>query len=214
MKKNLTELVFILDKSGSMSGLEADTVGGFNSLVEKQREVEGECLVSMILFNDKSELIYDRHSVSEIRKMRKSDFTVGGTTALMDALGAAINHISKIHKYIREEDVPENTIFVIMTDGMENASHIFSDSEVKALVEEKKEKCGWQFIFLAANIDAVETARKYGIDEDSAANYCSDSQGTKLTYEAVNDAVENYRTARKVNRGWKKELENDLKRRK
>lgn len=214
MKKNLTELVFILDKSGSMSGLEADTVGGFNSLVEKQREVEGECLVSMILFNDKSELIYDRHSVSEIKKMRKSDFTVGGTTALMDALGAAINHISKIHKYIREEDVPENTIFVIMTDGMENASHIFSDSEVKALVEEKKEKCGWQFIFLAANIDAVETARKYGIDEDSAANYCSDSQGTKLTYEAVNDAVENYRTARKVNRGWKKELENDLKRRK
>ena len=214
MKKKLTELVFILDKSGSMSGLEADTVGGFNSLVEKQREVEGECLVSMILFNDKSELIYDRHSVSEIRKMRKSDFTVGGTTALMDALGAAINHISKIHKYIREEDVPENTIFVIMTDGMENASHIFSDSEVKALVEEKKEKCGWQFIFLAANIDAVETARKYGIDEDSAANYCSDSQGTKLTYEAVNDAVENYRTARKVNRGWKKELENDLKRRK
>ena len=214
MKKNLTELVFILDKSGSMSGLEADTVGGFNSLVEKQREVEGECLVSMILFNDKSELIYDRHSVSEIKKMRKSDFTVGGTTALMDALGAAINHISKIHKYIREEDVPENTIFVIMTDGMENASHIFSDSEVKALVEEKKEKCGWQFIFLAANIDAVETARKYGIDEDSAANYCSDSQGTKLTYEAVNVAVENYRTARKVNRGWKKELENDLKRRK
>ena len=214
MKKKLTELVFILDKSGSMSGLEADTVGGFNSLVEKQREVEGECLVSMILFNDKSELIYDRHSVSEIKKMRKSDFTVGGTTALMDALGAAINHISKIHKYIREEDVPENTIFVIMTDGMENASHIFSDSEVKALVEEKKEKCGWQFIFLAANIDAVETARKYGIDEDSAANYCSDSQGTKLTYEAVNDAVENYRTARKVNRGWKKELENDLKRRK
>ena len=213
MKKNLTELVFVLDKSGSMSGLESDTVGGFNSLIKKQREVEGECLVSTVLFNNKFELIYDRENIKEIHEMKQSDFTVGGSTALMDALGSAINHIAKIHKYARDEDVPEHTIFVIMTDGMENASHMFSDDEVRAMVEHEKEKYNWQFVFLAANIDVVETARRYGFDEDSAAPYCCDSQGTQVTYKAINNVVMNLRNDKKINKSWKKEIEEDLKRR-
>ena len=213
MKKNLTEVVFVLDKSGSMSGLESDTVGGFNSLIKKQKEVKGECLVSTVLFNNKFELIHDREDISKIEEMKESDFTVGGSTALMDALGSSIQHIAKIHKYARDEDVPEHTIFVIMTDGMENASHMFTDDEVRAMVEHEKEKYNWRFIFLAANIDVVETARRYGFDEDSAASYCCDSEGTQVTYRAVNNVVMNLRNDKGINKSWKKEIEEDLKRR-
>ena len=206
MKKNLTEVVFVLDKSGSMSGLESDTVGGFNSLIKKQKEVKGKCLVSTVLFNNKFELIYDREDISKIEEMKESDFTVGGSTALMDALGSSIQHIAKIHKYARDEDVPEHTIFVIMTDGMENASHMFTDDEVRAMVEHEKEKYNWRFIFLAANIDVVETARRYGFDEDSAASYCCDSEGTQVTYRAVNNVVMNLRNDKGINKSWKKEI--------
>ncbi|MBQ4251549.1 MAG: VWA domain-containing protein, partial [Erysipelotrichaceae bacterium] len=169
MKKGLTELVFILDRSGSMSGLEGDTVGGYNSMLEKQRKEEGECLVSTVLFNSTSQVICDRQDIKKVRNMEPEDYFPSGCTALIDAMGDAIKHIKNVHKYIREEDVPEHTLFVITTDGYENASRRYSAAEVRKMVSAQKE-AGWQFLFLGANIDAVETARSYGIDEDKSVN--------------------------------------------
>ena len=210
MKNDLTELVFILDRSGSMSGLEGDTIGGFNSLIEKQRKQEGECYVSVVLFDNESEVLYDRVKLGDVRDMAADDYTVRGCTALIDAIGGAIHHIGNIHKYARPEDVPEHTVFVIMTDGMENASHRYSSDEVKAMVEKEKAKHGWEFLFLGANIDAVETAAHFGIGRDRAVNFHSDSRGQALNYKVVSEAVCQVRCNAPLGADWKSEIEEDF----
>ncbi len=213
MKKNLTELVFILDRSGSMSGLEKDTVGGFNSLIEKQKKEDSECLVSMVQFNTVSDVIYDRCPLDQVRKMEMTDYQPSGCTALIDAMADAIRHIRSVHKYIREEDVPEHTLFVIMTDGEENASKRFSSDEVKKLVSQQKEK-GWEFLFLAANIDAVETAKHYGIAEDRATNYCCDEKGIETNYEELDAAVKCFRVQGCISADWDRKIRKDYEQRK
>lgn len=214
MKKNLTEIVFILDRSGSMSGLEADTIGGFNSMIEKQKNAEGEALISTVLFDNTSEVIHDRVSVQSIKPMTRDDYTVRGCTALLDAIGGAIQHIGNVHKYARAEDVPEHTLFVITTDGMENASHRYSSEKVKKMIERQKEKYGWEFLFLGANIDAVETARHFGISEDRAVNYHSDSEGTQLNYEVLSEAICSVRCSAPLDANWKKRIDEDYESRK
>ena len=211
-KNNITELVFILDRSGSMSGLEADTIGGFNSLIEKQRKQEGECYVTTVLFDNESEVIHDRVKLSSIKPMTDRDYTVRGCTALLDALGGAIRHIADIHRYARPEDVPEHTVFVITTDGMENASRTYDADRVKKMIEHEKEKYGWEFLFLAANIDAVSTASRFGIGADRAVNYRADEQGTRVLYETVADAVCSVRAHAPLSAGWSKAIEKDNKR--
>ena len=193
MKKNATELVFILDRSGSMAGLESDTIGGFNSLIEKQRGQEGECYVSCVLFDNVSEVLYDRVPLDSVRPMTDKDYYVRGSTALIDAIGGAVHHIGNVHKYAREEDVPEHTMFVIITDGYENASRLYSADEVRSMVDRQKKKYGWEFLFIGANIDAVETARRYGIDRDRAVNYNHDGEGTRVVYEAVANSAVRFR---------------------
>ncbi len=207
MKKNLTEIVFILDNSGSMSGLEKDTIGGFNSLINKQRSEEGEAVVSAVLFNTTSKVIYDRVPLDEVKPMTESDYVTMGCTALFDAVGGAIHHIGNVHKYARNEDVPEKTIFVITTDGMENASRMYSSNKVKRMVERQKSRYGWEFIFLAANIDAAETASGIGICQERAVNYKADSDGTQLLYSSVSEAISCARTGSPLGRGWRKKLD-------
>ncbi len=214
MKKNLTELVFILDRSGSMSGLEADTIGGFNGLIEKQKRESGQCLVSTVLFDHETQVLHDRVPLDRIQPMTDRDYTVRGCTALLDALGGAIHHIGNVHKYAREEDVPEHTLFVITTDGMENASRKYTADRVKQMVQRQKEKYGWEFLFLGANIDAVATARHFGISEDRAVSYHSDHAGTQLNYQVVSEAVCNVRAARPLARDWKQQIEEDYQKRK
>ncbi len=214
MKKNLTEIVFILDRSGSMSGLESDTIGGFNSMIEKQKNAEGEALISTVLFDNTSEVIHDRVSVQSIKPMTRDDYTVRGCTALLDAIGGAIHHIGNVHKYARNEDVPEHTLFVITTDGMENASRRYDSEKVKKMIERQKEKYGWEFLFLGANIDAVETARHFGISEDRAVNYHSDSEGTQLNYEVLSEAICSVRCSAPLDANWKKRIDADYERRK
>ena len=191
MKKNtnITDLVFILDRSGSMSGLESDTVGGFNSMIEKQKKQNDPCYVSTVLFNDVSEVLYDRVKLGDVQKMNENQYYVRGCTALMDAIGGAIHHIGNIHKYIRNEDVPAHTMFVIMTDGMENASRRYSSEQVKQMIERQKEKYGWEFLFIGANIDAVETAARYGIGADRAVNYNADEKGTRLIRNNMREVI-------------------------
>lgn len=213
MKKNLTEIVFILDRSGSMHGLEADTIGGFNSMIEKQKKETGEALVSTILFDNAAEVIHDRVSLKDIRELTSRDYCVKGCTALLDAVGGAIHHIGNIHKYARPEDVPEHTLFIITTDGMENASRRYSSMEVKKMITRQKEKCGWEFLFLGANIDAVETAAGFGIGADRAVNYRADSQGTQLNYEVLGDAVSAVRQSAPLTAGWKKRIDEDYENR-
>ena len=209
MKKNLTEIVFILDRSGSMSGLEADTIGGFNSMIEKQKRAEGEALVSTVLFDNISEVIHDRVSVQDITPMTDKEYTVRGCTALLDAIGGAIHHIGNVHKYARAEDVPEHTMFVITTDGMENASRRYDSEKVKKMIEHQKEKYGWEFLFLGANIDAVETAKHFGISEDRAVNYHSDSEGTQLNYEVLSEAICAVRCSAPLGADGKKKIDED-----
>ena len=213
MKKHLTEIVFILDRSGSMHGLEADTIGGFNSMIEKQKKETGEALVSTILFDNAAEVIHDRVSLKDIRKLTSRDYCVKGCTALLDAVGGAIHHIGNIHKYARPEDVPEHTLFIITTDGMENASRRYSSMEVKKMITRQKEKYGWEFLFLGANIDAVETAAGFGIGADRAVNYRADSQGTQLNYEVLGDAVSAVRQSAPLTAGWKKRIDEDYENR-
>ena len=213
MRKNLTEIVFILDRSGSMSGLEADTIGGFNFMIEKQKKAEGEALISTVLFDNTSEVIHDRVSVQNIKPMTDEDYTVRGCTALLDAIGGAIHHIGNVHKYARAEDVPEHTMFVITTDGMENASRRYDSEKVKKMIERQKEKYGWEFLFLGANIDAVETARGFGISEDRAVNYHSDSEGTQLNYEVLNDAISAVRSSAPLGADWKSRIDEDYENR-
>lgn len=214
MKKGLTELVFILDCSGSMHGLEGDTIGGFNSLIEKQKKEEGEALVSTVLFNDTSKVLYDREYLKAIRPMTREDYSVGGCTALLDAVGGAIHHIGNVHKYARDEDRPEHTMFVITTDGMENASRQYTAEKVRQMIGRQKEKYGWEFLFLGANMDAVETASRFGIDRDRAVTYRSDAEGTALNYEVVSDAVGCVRANRKLGKSWMARIEQDVKERK
>ena len=214
MKKNLTEMVFILDKSGSMAGLEADTIGGFNAMIERQRQDQGEALVSTVLFSNRSTVIHDRVNLRKIEPLTERQYFVGGSTALIDAIGSAIHHIGNVHKYAREEDRPEHTIFVITTDGMENASHAYSSDEVKAMVQRQKEKYGWEFLFLGANIDAVETAAHFGIGEDRAVTFHNDSEGQALNYAEVSIAVSQVRANAPLSRDWKNRIEEDYKTRK
>ena len=214
MKKNTTELVFILDRSGSMSGLESDTIGGFNAMIEKQKKIDGKCYVSTLLFDNETEVLHDRVELSDIKPMTDEDYTVRGCTALIDAIGGAIRHIGNIHKYARREDVPEHTMFVITTDGMENASHKFSAHEVKKMIERQKEKYGWEFIFLGANIDAVETARTFGIDEKNAVNYHADEKGTEYLYNGIAKAVCSVRMGAPMCADWADEINEDFKNRK
>ena len=215
MKKNnnITELVFILDRSGSMSGLESDTVGGFNTMIEKQKKQNDPCYVSMVLFNHTSEVLYDRVKLGEVQRMTEEHFFVGGSTALMDAIGGAIHHIGNIHKYIRPEDVPANTMFVIMTDGMENASRRYSSEQVKQMIERQKKRYGWEFLFIGANIDAVETAARYGIDADRAVNYHADKEGTWVVYQSVANAVCSVRENKELRADWREEIDRDYQNR-
>ena len=213
MKKNLTEIVFILDRSGSMAGLEADTIGGFNAMIAKQRQEPGEALISTILFDDRSEVLHDRTPVSRVRPMTARDYTVRGSTALLDAIGGAIHHIGNVHKYARDEDRPEHTLFVITTDGMENASHWYDSETVKRMIRRQQKQYGWEFLFLGANIDAVETARHFGIGKDRAVNYRSDKRGTRLNYEVVSDAICTVRACAPRSADWKEKIEEDYERR-
>lgn len=206
MKKNLTEIVFILDRSGSMGGLESDTIGGFNSMLEKQRKEEGDAVVSTVLFDNECEVLHDRIPIEKVEPMTEKQYYVRGCTALIDAIGGAIHHISNVHKYIREEDVPEHTIFIITTDGMENASRKYSSAEVKRMISAQKEK-GWEFLFLGANIDAVETAKQFGIERERAVTYKSDKKGTRMNYAAMSKAISSLRCEACVDASWKDEIE-------
>ena len=215
MKKGLTEIVFILDRSGSMAGLEDDTIGGFNSLIARQKSEEGEAYVSTVLFDDVSEVIYDRVKINDVTKMTRKEYYVRGCTALLDAVGSAVSHIGKVHKYAREEDRPEKTLFIITTDGMENSSRVYTYDKVKSMISRQKERYGWEFLFLGANIDAAETAGRFGISKEYAADYRSDSVGTAVNYEAINEAIHHVRTkSAPIAAGWKKRIEEDYKNRK
>ena len=211
MKKNLTEMVFILDKSGSMAGLEKDTIGGFNSMIERQKREPGEALVSTVLFSNESKVIHDRLDIRRIEPMTDRQYEVGGCTALIDAIGQAIHHIGNVHKYARKEDVPEHTVFVITTDGMENASHRYTSDEVKAMVKHQQEKYGWEFLFLGANIDAVETAGHFGIRADRAVRFHNDPVGQQLNYAAVSAAVCKVRRSVQLEADWKADIEEDYR---
>ena len=213
MKKNLTELVFILDRSGSMAGLEKDTIGGFNAMIEKQKAEEGEAYISTVLFDNYSEVIHDRVALSDVPKLTEKEYYVRGCTALLDAVGGAIHHIGNVHKYAREEDRPEKTLFVITTDGMENASRRYSYEKVREMTKRQKEKYGWEFLFLGANIDAAKEAARFGIDADRAADYHADTQGTAVIYEAMSDVVYSVRASRPVEAGWKKKIDADFRKR-
>ncbi len=213
MKNNRTELVFILDRSGSMSGLESDTIGGFNAMIEKQKKEDGEAYVSTILFDHVSEVLHDRVKLSEIKKMTDKDYTVRGCTALIDAIGGAIHHIGNVHKYARPEDVPEHTMFIITTDGMENASHRYSAGQVKKMIERQKEKYGWEFLFIGANIDAVETAAQFGIERNRAVNYHADSMGTRVLYETLSAPISAMRQNQELSDDWSLNLREDFEKR-
>lgn len=208
-KNNLTELVFILDRSGSMSGLEGDTIGGFNAMIQKQKKEDGEAYVSTILFDNVSDVLHDRIKLKDVPKMTGKDYTVRGCTALIDAIGGAIHHIGNIHKYARPEDVPAHTMFIITTDGMENASVRYSSDEVKKMIERQKEKYGWEFLFIGANIDAVETAAQFGIGRDRAVNYRADSQGTLVLYDTISAPISAMRANKNIDEDWGKKIEED-----
>ncbi len=213
MKKDLTELVFILDRSGSMYGLESDTIGGFNSMIEKQKKGIGEVLVNTVVFSDTSKVIMDRKEIKDVPRMDETMYSVGGCTALLDAIGGAIHHVDMVHRYIRKEDVPEHTMFIITTDGMENASRKYSLKMIKQMIEEKKEQ-GWEFLFLGANIDAVQTAERFGISEEYAVNYHSDAVGTAKNYEALGEAIRSVREEGEVKRSWRRVIDDDFNGRK
>ncbi len=214
MQNKLTEIVFILDRSGSMAGMEADTIGGFNAMLKKQKEAPGQVLISTVLFDNESEVIHDRVPLEDMKPMTEKDYCVGGCTALLDAVGSAIKHIANVHKYARAEDRPGKTLFVITTDGMENASRQYDYPKVKELITAQKERFGWEFLFLGANIDAAKEAARFGIDEDRAADYHCDTQGTRLNYEAVSEAICAVRACKSVPKGWKKRIDADYKSRK
>ena len=213
MKQNLTELVFILDRSGSMDGLEDDTIGGFNAMLEKQKKEEGKAFVSTILFDDKTEVLHDRLPLDKVRPITEEEYYVRGCTALLDAVGGAIHHIGNIHKYARREDRPGRTLFVITTDGMENASRRYTAPQVRRMIERQKARYGWEVLFLGANIDAVETAGQLGIGADRAVNFHCDSRGTRLNYATVCQAVSAVRSCAPLDAHWKDAIEEDFRKR-
>ena len=213
MKQNLTEIVFILDRSGSMAGLEKDTIGGFNAMMEKQKKEPGEALISTVLFDNNTQVIHDRVPLERMEPLTEKEYFVRGSTALLDAVGGAIHHIGNVHKYAREEDRPEKTLFVITTDGMENASHLYSYDRVRAMIRCQQKKYGWEFLFLGANIDAVETAQHFGIGADRAVNYRCDSRGTALNYDVISEAVSTIRCEEELSAGWKSRIEEDFENR-
>ncbi len=217
MKKGLTEIVFILDRSGSMAGLEEDTIGGYNSMLERQKKEEGKAVISTVLFDDRCEVLHDRLDLEEVEPVTEKEYYVRGCTALLDAVGGAVKHIATVHKYAREEDRPEKTLFIITTDGMENSSRQYDFEKVRQMVEEKKEKWGWEFLFLGANMDAIQVAGRFGIREENAVNFECDSQGTRLNYAVVSRAVSSARAnacmEQAVPAGWKAEIEKDYRKR-
>lgn len=213
MKKNRTELVFILDRSGSMAGLEKDTIGGFNGMLEKQREQDDECLVSVVLFDHESQVLYDRADLEKVRNMTAEEYSVRGTTALLDAVGGAIRHIGNVHKYARREDVPDRTLFIITTDGMENASRRYNTEQIRTMISRQKERYGWEFLFIGANIDAAGTEERHGIGRERAANYHADARGTEAVYRAVSDAVTAVRRRRPLAASWSAEIDADFENR-
>ena len=214
MKKNLTELVFILDRSGSMAGLEGDTIGGFNAMIEKQRGEPGEAVISTVLFDNETEVIHDRVSLDRVPALTEKEYYVRGCTALLDTVGGAIHHIGNVHKYAREEDRPEKTLFVITTDGLENASRRYTYDKVKAMITRQRERYGWEFLFLGANIDAAREAARFGIRADCAADYHADSMGTEAVYESVCEAVCQVRRSAPLAADWKRKIDADFKGRK
>jgi uncharacterized protein YegL len=213
MKRNKTELVFILDKSGSMAGLEEDTIGGFNAMLKKQQKAEGEAFVTTVLFDHGYELLHDRIHIKGISPITEKDYEVGGTTALLDAIGFSIQKMINVQKRTSDDERAEKVLFVITTDGMENASTEYTADKIKKMVQHQKQKFGWDFMFLGANINAISTATKFGIDEDFAVDYHADCEGTQLNYEAVNEAVMNLRSGKNIDRSWKAGIERDYKRR-
>lgn len=216
MKKennNITELVLILDRSGSMAGLEGDTIGGFNAMIEKQRKQEGVCFVSTVLFDHEREVLHDRVPLETVAPMTEKEYTVRGSTALIDAIGASVRHIENVHKYAREEDRPGQTVFVVITDGQENASHRYTSDEVKRMIERKKEESGWEFLFIGANIDAVETAKHFGIKADRAVDYRADARGTRVLYETIGAAIGKVRAKKAINADWGAAIAEDFKQR-
>jgi len=209
----MTELVFIIDKSGSMAGLEKDTVGGFNSMIAKQKKEAGGCYVSTVLFDSQTRVIHDRLPLERAPELTEREYCACGCTALLDALGGAVSHIGNIHKYARAEDVPQKTLFVITTDGLENASRRFDYDKVRKMIERQKEKYGWEFLFLGANIDAAAEAKRFGISADRAVNYKCDREGTALNYRVIGDAVCNVRACKPLSADWKKSIDEDVKNR-
>ena len=210
----MTELVFILDRSGSMAGLEKDTIGGFNAMLEKQRKEPGDAVVSTVLFDTRVEVIHDRVALADVPDLTDREYYVRGCTALLDAVGGAIHHIGNVHKYARREDVPEKTLFIITTDGMENASRRYTYDKVRRMIEHEKEKYGWEFLFLGANIDAAAEAKRFGIDESMAANYHCDEEGTALNYEVISEAITSVRAcAAPLSADWKQKIDADYRRR-
>jgi uncharacterized protein YegL len=212
-KNNITELVFILDRSGSMHGLEADTIGGFNSMIQQQKKEQGEVYVSTILFDNQSTVLHDRIRLKDVPDMTTEEYMVGGATALIDAIGGAIHHIRNIHKYARPEDVPANTMFIITTDGQENASHMYSSAKVKKMIQKQKAKYGWEFLFIGANIDAVETAENFGIEKNRAVNYHADKTGTQVLYKALAKPVSAMRSGKGIQEDWCCEIAQDFENR-
>ena len=209
----MTELVFVLDRSGSMSGLEKDTIGGFNAMLQKQRRQEGDAVVSTVLFNTSAQVIHDRLPLERVGDLTEEDYCVGGCTALLDAVGGAIHHIGNVHKYARPEDRPRRTLFVITTDGLENASRRYNYRKVKAMIERQKERYGWEFLFLGANMDAAAEAARFGIAPDRAAKYCCDEQGTALNYEVISEAVSRVRRSAPLSADWKERIDADCRKR-
>ena len=209
-KNNATELVFILDRSGSMAGLESDTIGGFNAMLGKQKQQDGEAFVTTVLFDHEILTLHDRVKLADLKPLSDRDYVVRGCTALLDAIGQTVEHVKDVHRYIRPEDVPEKTVFVITTDGLENASKRFSADAVKKLIEQQKE-CGWEFLFLGANIDAVQTAATFGIAPDRAANFHADRKGTKTVYKAVAEAVCGFRASKCMPGAWKEDIDEDFR---
>lgn len=213
MKKGLTELVFILDRSGSMSGLENDTIGGYNSMLDKQKAVEGECLITTVLFDNDYELLHDRIDIRAVSPITDKEYFVGGSTALLDAIGRTISKIGNAQRHTAEDYRAERVMFVIITDGEENSSREYTSDKVKAQIERQKSKYGWEFIFLGANIDAVQTARQFGIAQERAADYIADSKGTELNFKAMSAAVSSFRKAGTIDDGCFEIIRKDVRQR-